>query len=105
MPILRLPTPLRPYADGQREVAVQGETVAEVLKDLTARYPALRPHLFDDGGELRPFVNLFLNDEDIRYLQGVETRLEEGDRLMIVPSIAGGTNREGSDGCATRAFA
>ena len=90
MPTLRIPTPLRVYADGQNEVAVQGDTVGEALDSLTGRYPSLRPHLYNDGGELRPFVNLFLNEEDVRYLKGVETPLKENDRLMIIPSIAGG---------------
>ena len=87
---LRIPTPLRPYAGGQTEVEVQGQTVSQAMNDLVSRYPALRKHLFSDEGELRAFVNLFLNDEDIRHLQGVETPLKEGDRLMLIPSIAGG---------------
>lgn len=64
--------------------------MGEALSSLTDRYPSLRPHLYNDGGELRPFVNLFLNEEDVRYLKGVETPLKENDRLMIIPSIAGG---------------
>jgi adenylyltransferase/sulfurtransferase len=90
MPILRIPTPLRPYTNGDSEIEVQGATVAEALEQLTVKYPALRKHLFGDNGELRAFVNLFINDEDVRYLQGVETTLSEDDRLMILPSIAGG---------------
>ena len=62
----------------------------QALKELTDQYPALHPHLFSEEGELRAFVNLFLNDEDIRHLQGQATPLKEGDRLMILPSIAGG---------------
>jgi MoaD family protein len=87
---LRMPAPLRPYTEGQAEVLVNGETVSEVLNDLTVQYPSLRPHLFDEGGELRSFVNLFLNDENIRHLQGLDTSVQEGDRMMLVPSIAGG---------------
>jgi molybdopterin converting factor small subunit len=90
MMVVRLPAPLRPYADGAKEIQVEGSTVAAALSDLAARHPALRPHLFDDRGELRPFVNLFLNEEDVRSLQGTATPLGEGDRLLIVPSIAGG---------------
>ena len=90
MPTLRIPTPLRVYAEGQSEVAVRGGTVGEALDSLTGRYPSLRPHLYNEGGELRPFVNLFLNEEDVRYLKGAETPLKENDRLMIIPSIAGG---------------
>lgn len=91
MATLRIPTPLRPYAEGQSEVTVRGTTVSEALDDLTGRYPALRQHLFSEDGSLRAFVNLFLNDEDVRHLQGGETPIRESDRLMILPSIAGGT--------------
>lgn len=90
MPTLHIPTPLRPYAQGQSAIEVQGQTVAETLEDLTTQYPELRKHLFSETGELRPFVNLFLEEEDVRYLQGVETSLEEDDQLRIIPSIAGG---------------
>jgi len=90
MTTLRIPTPLRPYAAGQTEVIVQGENVGEALKDLVSQYPTLKTHLFNDADELRPFVNLFLGDEDVRHLQGVNTPLKEGDKLMILPSIAGG---------------
>lgn len=90
MTTLRIPTPLRPYAEGQSEISVQGATVGEALDDLVSQFPALKKHLFSETGELRPFVNLFLGDEDVRHLQGAETPLKEGDRLMIIPSIAGG---------------
>jgi MoaD family protein len=90
MAILRIPTPLRTYTEGQSEVNVDGQTVAEAMDQLVSRYPALRQHLFSAGGELRPFVNLFLNEENVRHLHGVETPLKENDRLMIIPSIAGG---------------
>lgn len=90
MPNLRIPTPLRSYTDGQSEVAVQGETVAEAMRDLVNQYPALRPHLFNGDAQLRPFVNLFLNDENVKELQGLSTPLKNTDRLMLIPSIAGG---------------
>ncbi len=90
MPKLRIPTPLRAYTGGQSEVPVQGGTVAEALDSLAALYPTLKPHLFNGSGELRPFVNLFLNEDNVRDLQGAETRLDEEDRLIIIPSIAGG---------------
>jgi adenylyltransferase/sulfurtransferase len=90
MTTIRIPTPLRPYTSSQAEVPVAGKTVGAALADLTGRHPALRPHLYTDGGELRAFVNIFLNDEDVRHLQGAETPVKEDDRLMIVPSIAGG---------------
>ena len=90
MTTLRIPTPLRPYAEGQSEITVQGLTVGEALNDLVNQYPALKKHLFAETDELRPFVNLFLGDEDVRHLQGVDTPLKDGDKLMIIPSIAGG---------------
>ena len=90
MTTLRIPTPLRPYAEGNSEIAVQGLTVGEALNDLVTQYPALKKHLFAETDELRPFVNLFLGDEDVRHLQGVDTPLKDGDKLMIIPSIAGG---------------
>ena len=90
MPTLRIPTPLRGYVEGQSEVHVQGQNVSAALEDLLARYPALGPHLFNGQGELRPFVNIFLGKDNIHDLQGVETPLHEHDRLMLIPSIAGG---------------
>ena len=90
MTTLRIPTPLRTYAGGQSEVNVLGATVGEALHDLVSQFPDLKKHLFTDDDELRPFVNLFLGNEDIRHLQGVATPLEAGDVLMIIPSIAGG---------------
>lgn len=90
MPSIRIPTPLRTYTDGLSEIALQGSTVNEVMDDLVAQYPALRPHLFNGDGQMRPFVNLFLNEDNVRDLQGLDTPLKEGDRLMLIPSIAGG---------------
>ncbi len=87
---IRIPTPLRPYAGRQSSVDLQGETVEEAIRDLTGRYPDLHEHLFDDEGNLRSFVNLYLNGEDVRHLRGVATRLSPGDRLSIIPAIAGG---------------
>ena len=88
---IRIPTPLRPYAGGQSAIAVTGSTVGMALNDLTDQYPDLRQHLFD-GPQLRSFVNIYLNQEDVRYLQGSETPLKEADTLLIIPSIAGGFN-------------
>jgi MoaD family protein len=90
MTILRIPSPLRPYADGVSELEVQAENVGQAIEELTVKYPSLHTHLFSEEGELRPFVNLFLNEEDVRHLQGRNTLLKDGDRLMILPSIAGG---------------
>jgi molybdopterin converting factor small subunit len=90
MPVLRIPTPLRSYTNGEREVTVKGNTVGDAMDDLMVQYPTLRPHLYNGNAELRPFVNLFLNEENIRELQGLATPLQETDRLMLIPSIAGG---------------
>jgi adenylyltransferase/sulfurtransferase len=90
MPTLKIPTPLRSYTDGQTEVSLEGNTVGEVMDGLVTRYPTLRPHLFNGEDQLRPFVNLFLNDNNIKDLQGLDTPLKDGDRLMLIPSIAGG---------------
>jgi adenylyltransferase/sulfurtransferase len=90
MATLRIPTPLRPYAAGQNEVNVQGATVGEALQNLVVQFPDLKKHLFAETGELRPFVNLFLGDEDVRHMKGVDTPLNDGDTLLIIPSIAGG---------------
>jgi molybdopterin converting factor small subunit len=90
MPTLKIPTPLRAYVDGQNEINVQGDTVAQVLESMIDRYPALSPHLFNGQGELRPFVNLFLGEENVRDLDGLDTPVGEQDRLRIIPSIAGG---------------
>jgi len=87
---INIPTPLRPFTDKQEAVEVNGTTVGELLADLTTRYEGLRKHLYADNGKLRNFVNVYLNDEDIRYLQRENTPVKEGDSLSIVPSVAGG---------------
>jgi adenylyltransferase/sulfurtransferase len=87
-----IPTPLRQYADKKDAVEVQGGTVGEALSALTAQYGDLRRHLYNDEGKLRSFVNVYLNDEDIRYLGKENTPLKETDTLSIVPSIAGGSS-------------
>ena len=86
-----IPTPLRQYAEKNDSVELSGATVGEVLDALTARYGDLRKHLFNDEGKLRSFVNVYLNDEDIRYLNKDKTSVKDGDTLSIVPSIAGGS--------------
>ncbi|UCF60800.1 MAG: MoaD/ThiS family protein [Anaerolineaceae bacterium] len=87
---IRIPTPLRPYTDNLKEVEVDASNVGEALDVLTDRYPNLRPHLFDENGNLRAYVNIFVQQEDVRNLRGQATPLTGNDRLMIVPSIAGG---------------
>ncbi|HVB85721.1 MAG TPA: MoaD/ThiS family protein [Candidatus Dormibacteraeota bacterium] len=85
-----IPTPLRAYAGKQDSVELQAATVAEALSGLTNKFGDLKKHLFNEDGKLRSFVNVYVNDEDIRYLQKDQTQLREGDTISIVPSIAGG---------------
>jgi len=92
MPVLRIPTPLRSYTNGQSEVNINGSNISDALTDLTSQYPTIKPHLFNEGGELRPFVNLFIGENNIKDLQGVDTPIKDGDRLVLIPSIAGGRN-------------
>src|SRR3954470_4749932 len=94
MPKIHIPTPLRQYAGKQPAVDVKGSTVAEALSGLVSRHPDLRRHLYTEDGKLRAFVNVYLNDEDVRYLQKEATAVKDGDDISIVPSIAGGTEIE-----------
>ena len=87
---IHIPTPLRQYVGKQASVDVSGTTVAEAMDALVAQHPELRKHLYTEDGKLRAFVNLYVNDEDIRYLQKEATTLKDGDNISIVPSIAGG---------------
>ncbi len=86
---IRIPTPLRAYTEGDSNIEVAGGTVGEALGSLVEQHPDLRAHLFD-GDNLRSFVNIFIGDEDIRFMQGLDTEIETGDSLRIIPSIAGG---------------
>jgi molybdopterin synthase sulfur carrier subunit len=92
---VRIPTPLQALTGQSSEVAAEGATVSDVLADLEQRYPGVRSRLYEDDGRLRRFVNLYVNDEDIRFLQGEETALGDGDELSIVPAIAGGATAGG----------
>jgi molybdopterin converting factor small subunit len=85
-----IPTPLRAYTEKKESVLLEGNTVGELLRGLTATYPSLKKHLFDDTGSIRNFVNVYVNDEDIRYLQKEQTQVSEKDTVSIIPSIAGG---------------
>src|SRR5258708_17759169 len=95
-----IPTPLRPYTDKQDAVDATGATVGELLADLTTKHAGLKAHLYNDQGKLRSFVNIYVNDEDIRYLQKEETPVSTGDTVSIIPSVAGGAPTTGS-GVAT----
>jgi molybdopterin/thiamine biosynthesis adenylyltransferase/rhodanese-related sulfurtransferase/molybdopterin converting factor small subunit len=85
-----IPTPLRPYTDKKDAVDAEGRTVGELLADLTSKHTGLKPHLYNDQGRLRSFVNVYVNDEDIRYLQKEQTPVSPGDTISIIPSVAGG---------------
>jgi MoaD family protein len=89
---IHIPTPLRQYVGKQAAVEVSASTVGEAMNALVAEHPDLRKHLYTEDGKLRAFVNLYLNDEDIRYLQKEATALKDGDQISIVPSIAGGAD-------------
>lgn len=87
---ISIPTPLRRYTEGQSAVRVSGNSVGAALESLLQMHPSLKNQLYSDDGRLRSFVNVYLNDEDIRYLEKTETAVKAGDTIAIVPSIAGG---------------
>jgi MoaD family protein len=86
---VRVPTILRPYTSGEKVVAADGATVEDVVADLDVRYPGIRERLLDESG-LRRFINVYLNDEDVRFLDGLATTLSDGDSVTILPAVAGG---------------
>ncbi|MBK8294869.1 MAG: MoaD family protein [Solirubrobacterales bacterium] len=90
MPTVRIPPVLRQHADGATEVDANGATVGEVLQALVSQHPATREQLFSSGGDLNRFVNVYLNDEDVRVLDGLETSVKDSDTVMILPAMAGG---------------
>lgn len=90
MPSVRLPTILRAAAGGSSTVDASGATVGEVVEDLVGRYPAMATNLKAPAGGLHRFVNVYVNDEDIRYSGGLDTSVKEGDELSILPAVAGG---------------
>jgi len=90
MPKIHIPTPLRQYAGKQPSVQVEAGTIGDALSHLVSQHPDLRRHLYTEDGKLRAFVNVYLNDEDVRYLQKEATAVHESDTISIVPSIAGG---------------
>lgn len=87
---VRIPTPLRPLTRGQGEVETQGVNVGELIENLNAAHPGVKERLCDENGDLRRFVNVYVNEEDIRFLKGKETALKDGDEVSFVPAIAGG---------------
>ena len=91
MPVLvRIPTPMRALTKGAAEVKVTAETVDEVIADLERQFPGFRDRLLEENGEIRRFINIYVNQEDIRFLDGGKTALKQGDEMSIVPAIAGG---------------
>ena len=91
MPVsVRLPTVLRPHASGASVVEADGSTVGDVVGELVARFPGMAGHLTDESGQLQRFVNVYVNDEDIRYLDKLDTPVKEGDEVAILPAVAGG---------------
>jgi len=87
---VRVPTPLRRFTAGSEEVAAAGESIRSVIEDLERNHPGLRERLLDDKGEVRRFVNIYLNGDDIRFLDQLNSRVKDGDDISIVPAIAGG---------------
>ncbi len=87
---VRIPTPLRPMTGGKNEVEITGNTIAEIIENLGAAHPGIKERLYDEQGEVRRFINIYVNEEDIRFLTGKETPLKDGDEVSIIPAIAGG---------------
>jgi len=87
---VRIPTPLRPLTKGEGEVEAKAGNISEMIETLNSAHPGLKDRLCDDTGELRRFVNIYVNEEDIRFLKGKDTSLKDGDEVSIVPAIAGG---------------
>lgn len=90
MPIVKIPAPLKFYVDNQSEFEMQGSTVGELLENVVVRYPAFKTHLFDSSGTLRRYFNVFVNGVHVRELNGMETPLQAGDRVILMASAAGG---------------
>jgi sulfur-carrier protein len=88
--VVKIPTQLRSLTDGSGEVDAEGATVADVIEQLEARHPGMRERLLDDSGALRRFVNVYLEDEDVRFLDGIATPVPDGAKLSIIPAVAGG---------------
>src|SRR3954453_962626 len=95
-----IPTPLRPYTDKQDAVDAAGATVGELLSDLTSKHGGLKAHLYNEQGKLRSFVNIYVNDEDIRYLDREKTGVQADDTISIIPSVAGGVEAALAPGAA-----
>lgn len=89
---VRIPTPLRPLTGGKSEVEAMASNIQSMIESLNTQFPGLKERVCDDKGEIRRFVNIYLNEEDIRFLKGKDTPLKDGDEISIVPAIAGGAH-------------
>ena len=87
---VKIPTPLRKLTDGNSTVSVSGSNITNIISDLENKYPGIKDRICEEYGEIRPFVNIFVNGEDIRYLEGLNSKLSENDEVSIVPAVAGG---------------
>jgi MoaD family protein len=87
---VKIPTVLRKHTNGEATVAATGTTIAELIDDISGRYPEFRAKVVADDGQLHRFINVYANDEDVRYLQGLETKVSDGDTVAILPAVAGG---------------
>ena len=87
--VVRIPTPLRRLTDGQDKVDVEGDSLGDVIDAMNDQYPGIRERICDDQGQLRNFVNVYVNGEDVRFLQGLETATTDGDEVSVVPAVAG----------------
>ncbi|HNP60251.1 MAG TPA: MoaD/ThiS family protein [Nitrospirales bacterium] len=87
---VRIPTPLRPMTGGKSEVEIAGNTVSEIIDNLGSAHPGIKERVYDEQGEVRRFINIYVNEEDIRFLTGKDTPLKDGDEVSIIPAIAGG---------------
>ena len=89
---VRIPTILRSYTDGQKAVQATGDTIADLLADLDSRHPGLRGRLITEEGALHRFVNVYINDEDVRFIGGLDAELSDGDQVVVLPAVAGGAH-------------
>ena len=89
--MVRIPTPLRRLTQGEDKVSVDGETLGDIVNALEAKFPGIKDRLCDDAGELRNFVNIYINGEDVRFLDGLTTGTSDGDEISVVPAVAGGS--------------
>lgn len=94
---VRIPTPLRRLTQNQPEVEAEGNTIEGLIENLEANYPGIKERICDESGNIRRFVNIYLNDEDIRFLDGNATAVKDGDEISVIPAIAGGSSDDGRD--------